>query len=275
MRQIFGAGICPASSESFGIIFESSKNHFRIIFDSGICPESSESFWNHFDSGPARIIRIIGIIFDSGLDPRSKIQDSWEVFSRNLGSSTCPNHPNHFGIIFDSGPNPRFKIQDVWEVFSVNLGSSTCLNHPNHVGIIFDSGPAGIIRIILESFLIRALPESSESLESFLIRAWIQDPRSKIPGRSSQGILDPVLALNHPNHFGIILIRALPESSESLESFLIRAWIQDPRFKIPGRSSQGILDPVLAGIIRIILESFLIRARIQDSRSKMSGRSSQ
>ena len=90
----------------------------------------------------------------------------------------------------------------------MNLGSSTCLNHPNHVGIIFDSGPAGIIRIILESFLIGA-------------------------------------------------------------------WIQDPRSKIPGRSSQGILDPVLARIIRIMLESFLIRARIQDSRSKMSGRSSQ
>ena len=35
---------------------------------------------------------------------------------------------------------------------------------------------------------------------------------------------------------------------------------------ILGRSSQEILDPVLARIIRIILESFLIRAGIQDPR---------
>ena len=42
-----------------------------------------------------------------------------------------------------------------------------------------------------------------------------------------------------------------------LESFLIRAGIQDPRPKIP---------PVLARIIRIILESLLIRAGIQDPR---------
>ena len=129
------------------------------------------------------------------------MQDSLEVFPRNLGSSTCPHHPNHFGIIFDSGPDPRSKIQDVWEVFSVNLGSSTCPNHPNHFGIIFDSGPARIIRIILESFLIRA---------------WVQDPTSKIPGRSSLGILDPVLAR---------IIRII------LESFLIRARIQDDSLK--------------------------------------------
>ena len=59
------------------------------------------------------------------------------------------------------------------------LIQESALNHPNHFGIIFDSGPARIIRIIFESFLIRDR---------------IQDPRSKIPGRSSQGILDPVLA---------------------------------------------------------------------------------
>ena len=63
--------------------------------------ESALNHPNHF-----------GIIFDSGWDPRSKIQDSWEVFPVNLGSNTGPNHPNHFGIIFDSGPDPRSKIQD-------------------------------------------------------------------------------------------------------------------------------------------------------------------
>ena len=40
----------------------------------------------------------------------------------------------------------------------------------------------------------------------------------------------------------------------------------DPRSKIPGRCSQGILDPVLARIIRIMMESCLIRAGIQDPR---------
>ena len=68
-----------------------------------------------------------------------------------------------------------------------------------------------IIRMILESFLIQGI-----ILESFLIQE---------------------SALNHPNHFGIIFDSGL-----------------DPRSKIPGRSSQGILDPVLARIIRIILE---------------------
>ena len=98
----------------------------RIIFESFLIQESALNHPNDF-----------GIIFDSGPDPKSKIQDSWEVFPRNLGSSTCLNHPNHFG------PDPRSNIQDVWEVFSVNLGSSTCPNHTNHFGIIFDSG-AGI-----------------------------------------------------------------------------------------------------------------------------------
>ena len=65
------------------------------------------------------------------------------------------------------------------------------LNHPNHFGIIFDSG---------------------------------MDPRSKIPGRSSQGILDPVLA-NHANHFGIIFDSG-----------------PDPRSKIAQESLPGILD---------------------------------
>ena len=151
----------------------------RQIFGGGICPASSESFWNHF---------------------------SFKESALSIAEF--------------------FLIQE------------SALNHPNHFGIIFDSGPARIIRIILASCLIRA---------------WIQDPRSKIPGRSSQRILDPVLARIHPNHFGIIFDSGL-----------------DPRSKIPGRSSQGILDPVLARIIQIILESCLIRAGIQDPRSKIA-----
>ena len=153
---------------------------------------------------------------------------------------TCPNHPNHFGIIFDSGWDPRSKIPDSLRRPPRHLGSwiqariknyskmirmiraskqlfwifeGEALNHPNHFGIIFDSGPARIIRIILESFLIRA---------------WIQDPRSKISGRSSQGILDPVLAR---------IIRII------LESFLIRARIQDPRFTEKTSQTSWILDP--------------------------------
>ena len=118
---------------------------------------------------------------------------------------------------------------------------------------ILDTLLARIIRIILESFLIQA---------------GIQDPRSKIAQESLPGILDLGSeiqarikndskmirmiraskqlfwifeggALNHPNHFGIIfdsgparIIRII------LESCLIWAWIQDPRSKMSGRSSQ-------------------------------------
>ena len=40
-----------------------------------------------------------------------------------LGSSTCPNHPNHFGIIFDSGWDPRSKIAQESLSGILNLGS--------------------------------------------------------------------------------------------------------------------------------------------------------
>ena len=77
-------------------------------------------------------------------------------------------------------------------------------------------------------------------------------------------------ALHHPNNFGIIF-----DSGPALRARIIRIIFDtglDPRSKIPGRSSLGILDPVLARIIRIILESFLIRARIQDPRSWIRAR---
>ena len=160
---------------------------------------------------------------------------AWSNIVSNLRYATCPNHRSYFGIILDSAWDLRTKIQDCPGVSPRNLGSwiparvkndskmtrmirackqiiwvfeGGALNHPNHFGTLFDSGPARIIRIILESCLIRA---------------WIQDPRSKIPGRSSQGILDPVLAR---------IIRII------LEPFLTRAGIQDPRFlgETPGQS---------------------------------------
>ena len=65
-------------------------------------------------------------------------------------------------------------------------------------------------------------------------------------GNDFETIFDSV---NHGDHFGIIFDSG-----------------PDPRSKILGRSSQGILDPVRARIIRIILELFLIRAGIQDPR---------
>ena len=49
-----------------------------------------------------------------------------------------------------------------------------------------------------------------------IIRARIQDPRSKIAQRFCAGNLGSNAQPNHPNHFRIILIRARP-------------WIQDPR----------------------------------------------
>ena len=49
-----------------------------------------------------------------------------------------------------------------------------------------------------------------------IIRARIQDPRSKIAQRFCAGNLASNAQPNHPNHFRIILIRARP-------------WIQDPR----------------------------------------------
>ena len=118
---------------------------------------------------------------------------------------------------------------------------------------ILDTLLARIIRIVLESFLIRARiqdPRSRIAQESLpgildlasgpestmipklirMIRAskqpgsMIQDPRSKIPGRSPKECW----------------IQYLPESSES-------AWNHfdsgtDPRSKIPGRDSWAILD---------------------------------
>ena len=45
------------------------------------------------------LARIIRIMLASFLI-RGRIQDSWEVFPVNLGSSTCPNHPHHFGNLF-------------------------------------------------------------------------------------------------------------------------------------------------------------------------------
>ena len=139
--------------------------------------------------------------FDSGPDPRSKIQDPWEVFPRNLGSRTCPNHRNHFGIIVDSGP-------------------------ARTIGIIFDSGPSQIIGIMLESFLIRALPESSESF-------WYHfdsglDPRSKIQDSSEvfPRNLGSSTCPNHPNHFGIILIRAGIQDPRFLGGLPKESWIQ-------------------------------------------------
>ena len=41
----------------------------------------------------------------------------------NLGSSTCPNHPNHFGMIFDSGWDPRSKIAQESLPGILDLGS--------------------------------------------------------------------------------------------------------------------------------------------------------
>ena len=61
-----------------------------------------------------------------------------------------------------------------------------------------------------------------------IIRARIQDPRSKIAQRSCAGNLGSNAQPNHPNHFRIILIRARP-------------WIQDPRSKIAQGSCQGNL----------------------------------
>ena len=40
-----------------------------------------------------------------------------------LGSSTCPNHPNHFGISFDSGWDPRSKIAQESLPGILDLGS--------------------------------------------------------------------------------------------------------------------------------------------------------
>ena len=45
--------------------------------------------------------------------------NSWKVFP----VSNCPNGPNHLGIIFDSGWDPRSEIQDSWERLLGNLGS--------------------------------------------------------------------------------------------------------------------------------------------------------
>ena len=47
-------------------------------------------------------------------------------------------------------------------------------NHPTHFGIIFDSGPARIIRIILESFLIRARIQDPRFLGGLPKESWIQ-----------------------------------------------------------------------------------------------------
>ena len=63
-----------------------------------------------------------------------------------------------------------------------------------------------------------------------IIRARIQDPRSKIAQRFCAGNLGSNAQPNHPSHFRIILIRARP-------------WIQDPRSKIAQGSCQRILDP--------------------------------
>ena len=79
LESLLIQGICP----------ESSRNHFSIIFDSGICPESSESFGIIFDSGPARIIRIIleSFLIRAGIqDPRSKIAQESLPGILDLGS---------------------------------------------------------------------------------------------------------------------------------------------------------------------------------------------
>ena len=49
----------------------------------------------------------------------------------NLRYATCPNNPNHFGIIFDSGPDPRSKIQDCPGVSPRNLGTRILDPGPN------------------------------------------------------------------------------------------------------------------------------------------------
>ena len=56
---------------------------------------------------------------------------AWSNTVSNLRYATCPNHPNHFGIIFDSGPDPRSKIQDSWERLLGNLGSWILDPSPN------------------------------------------------------------------------------------------------------------------------------------------------
>ena len=130
----------------------------------------------------------------------------WLRQGRSLEGESALNHRNHFGIIFDSGICPE-SSESIGNRFW--FGESA-LNH--RFGIIFDSGP---------------------------------DPRSKIPGRSSQWILDPVLAR---------IIRII------LESFLIRAGIQDQRSKIPGRDSWAILDFGSWIPVRVKNDSKMIRA---------------
>ena len=90
------------------------------IFEGG-SPESSESFWKHFDSGPARIIRITleSFLIRAWIqDPRflgGLPKESWIQY--------LPESSDHFGIIFDSGWDPRSKIpgRDSWAI--LDLGS--------------------------------------------------------------------------------------------------------------------------------------------------------
>ena len=229
MRQIFGAGICPASSESFGIIFDSRNlswiiaESFSNLFWFRNLPESSESFGIHFWFGP------------------------------------CPNHPNHFGIIFDSGLDPRSKIPG---------RSSQGILDPVLVRIIRIILASFLIRArnqdprclggLLREFWIQCLPESSES---FWNHFWFA------PGTKIQDSLR-----RPPRHLGswiwarikndskmIRMIRAGPESKMIPKWF---GWFRAPLSKIQNNC-------LLARIIPIILESFLIRAWIQDPRSKI------
>ena len=89
-----------------------SKIHGRSFRESWIqyLPESSESCSN---------------IVVSGWDPRSQIQGSCEVFPRNLGSSTCQNHPNHFRtLLIRAGiQDPRFLGETPGQSWILDRGS--------------------------------------------------------------------------------------------------------------------------------------------------------
>ena len=67
----------------------------------------------------------------------------WSNTVSNLRYATCPNHPNHFGIIFDSGWDPRSKIQDCPGVSPRNLGSWILDPGLNQKGFQNDSDDSG------------------------------------------------------------------------------------------------------------------------------------
>ena len=110
----------------------------------------------------------------------------------NLGSSTCPNHPNHFGMIFDSGWDQRSKI--------AQASLSGILDAQASLSGIMDLGSWTRARIKNDSKMIRMIRASTGS---------------KIPWEDLPGILDLgswIQARIKNDSKMIRMIRAGPES---------------------------------------------------------------